>query len=143
MASLVGLKAFRRLPAMLQRHTGSLRQKSIASPQEIQAVMKAATVVDIRSTEERLTSSVCEKALHLEWDREEEEMKVYGLPDDKSLPIILYCRTGARTRPAAGFLEYHYGYTNVLNGGGIQTPKQWAVLSGASEAFSGASEAFA
>ena len=40
------------------------------------------------------------------------------LADNKDANLYIYCRSGARSRQAAGLLR-HMGYTNVCNIGGI------------------------
>jgi rhodanese-related sulfurtransferase len=43
--------------------------------------------------------------------------KIGTLPQDKTLPIIVYCASGMRSGSAATVLQAS-GYTNVTNGGG-------------------------
>jgi len=41
-----------------------------------------------------------------------------AIGDQKDRPVILFCRSGARSGMALGLLLQH-GYTNLANGGGV------------------------
>lgn len=108
------------------RNSALLRRSfaNLSSPSELsQARNDNAVVVDIRSHQERKYALV-RRALHCEWNRDAENMPVELLPQDKSKPIILYCRSGRRVDKARVFLE-EIGYEKVLNGGGPVTQEQW------------------
>ena len=44
--------------------------------------------------------------------------KISSVADNKSIPLLVYCYSGGRSRQAASMLQ-HMGYTNVQNIGGI------------------------
>lgn len=44
--------------------------------------------------------------------------KVRSVAENKSTPLFVYCRSGARSRQAVGLLQ-HMGYMHVKNLGGI------------------------
>ena len=44
--------------------------------------------------------------------------KVCSVAENKSTPLFVYCRSGARSRQAVGLLQ-HMGYMHVKNLGGI------------------------
>ena len=77
-------------------------------------IEKGALVVDVRSAAEFNEGHV-PGAILIPVDEVEKRIAEFG--EDKSRPIVLYCKRGVRAGRAEGVLEAH-GYTNVINGGG-------------------------
>ncbi len=76
-------------------------------------------LIDIRSSAEvsaAIGSQTC-KPYNLEWP-EQFMREVARIPKDQ--PIIVYCRSGSRSRRAAAYLNDN-GYTRVYDAGGIMT----------------------
>mmetsp|Transcript_78323 Transcript_78323/g.241703 ORF Transcript_78323/g.241703 Transcript_78323/m.241703 type:complete len:87 (-) Transcript_78323:183-443(-) len=67
------------------------RGMSVVSKDALKAAMSSgAVVVDLRSEAERAAGPVAARALHLEWDKAAGGMRLEGLPEDKSKPIVLH-----------------------------------------------------
>ena len=75
-------------------------------------------VIDVRSEAEFATGHV-NGAINIPYDRIGVSIaSVAGV--DKSQPIIVYCRSGARSAVAASILA-ELGYTQVVNGGALSS----------------------
>lgn len=73
-------------------------------------------VLDVREEEEYITGHA-EGALLLPLDEITRDTCEVLIPD-KAIPVVVYCRTGARSALAAEKLE-KYGYTDVYDLGGL------------------------
>ena len=78
-------------------------------------IKKGALVIDTRTGGE-FSQGHIEGALNIPYDAI--AGKIGAHTKDKSKPIIVYCRSGARSGAAKRTLE-HAGYTNVVNGGSL------------------------
>ena len=74
-----------------------------------------ALLIDVRSPGE-FNSGHIAGAVNLPLDRVESDIS--GIAPDKSTPLLLYCRSGARSGRACEILS-SVGYRSVRNGGGI------------------------
>lgn len=90
------------------------------TPQQMHALMEAhpgeLTIVDVRDPDEFITGHLAEAILHplgliVSGDLE-------GLPEDKTTPIFVHCRSGMRSETAAQVLVA-MGYRQVVNFGGV------------------------
>jgi phage shock protein E len=99
---------------------GLLRAETL-SREEVQALRaKGAVVIDVRTPEEY-------KAGHLEGvinaPLAEISQKIGKLSPDKSRPILLHCRSGARSEKARDLLVKS-GYKDVRNLGGLEDARR-------------------
>ena len=78
-------------------------------------ITQGARVVDVRTVEE-FNSGHYEGAVNIPLHTVEERISEFG--EDKTKPIIVYCRSGNRSSQAKTILESK-GYTNIINGGGL------------------------
>ena len=75
-------------------------------------------VIDVRSEAEFATGHVS-GAINVPYDRIASSIaSLAGV--DKSHPIVVYCRSGARSAVAASILA-ELGYTQVVNGGALSS----------------------
>lgn len=87
----------------------------VAEPATVQELIdKGALVVDVRSEAEYKQGHL-ENALNIPHTEVKEHLDRF--PEDKSEPVVVYCRSGRRSGIAKDVLQEH-GYTNVVNGGG-------------------------
>lgn len=75
-----------------------------------------AVLIDVRTPEE-FASGHIEGAYNIPLDRIESTLKIV---QDKSTPLYLYCRSGARSGRACSYLQSE-GYTNAVNIGGVMS----------------------
>ena len=75
-----------------------------------------ATLIDVREEPEFITGHVANAQL-LPVDEITEESAAEAAPE-KELPVLVYCRTGRRSREAAQKLE-QLGYSEVYDMGGV------------------------
>lgn len=75
-----------------------------------------AVLVDVRTPEEFVSGHI-EGAYNIPLDRIDITSQVVK---DKSTPLYLYCRSGARSGRACHYLQSE-GYTNAVNMGGIMS----------------------
>lgn len=75
-----------------------------------------AVLIDVRTPEE-FASGHIEDAYNIPLDRIDITSQVVK---DKSTPLYLYCRSGARSARACHYLQSE-GYTNAVNIGGIMS----------------------
>jgi phage shock protein E len=78
-------------------------------------VQSGALVIDVRTPGE-FSGGAVKGALNIPYD--EIARKISNVESDKSRPIIVYCRSGARSGAAKKSLD-RAGYTQVVNGGGF------------------------
>jgi len=78
-------------------------------------VKNGALVIDVRTTDE-FSGGHIEGAIHIPYHVISQEIGKHEI--DKAKPIIVYCKSGARSAAARKSLE-HAGYTNVINGGSL------------------------
>lgn len=83
-----------------------------AAPQELP---QNATLIDVRS-EGEYASGYIDGAISL--PLASIAQTIAAAVPDKSTPIIVYCRSGARSSSAKSILD-NLGYQNVSNGGGV------------------------
>jgi len=81
-----------------------------------QKINNGALLVDVRSPAEH-ESGHLEGSLLIPHTEVAARIAEFG--DDKSRPIVLYCKSGGRAGKAHKVLEAN-GFTNVINGGGYQ-----------------------
>ncbi|KXW59241.1 rhodanese-like domain-containing protein [Ferrovum myxofaciens] len=74
-----------------------------------------ARLIDVRTHSEYISGHI-EGAINLPLDRFNHD--VHQVIQDKSTPVILYCRSGARSGHALSVM-HQLGYTQVFNGGGV------------------------
>jgi rhodanese-related sulfurtransferase len=90
-----------------------------AEPALTEDLLKTAAVIDVRTPEEHAADG------HLQGDHnipvQEIEARVADVAalvgGDKTKPVVVYCRSGARSSRARGILE-KAGFTNVVDAGG-------------------------
>ncbi len=109
----VALFAMLAVPAAAQ--TVQYRQITPEAAKKMLAEDKTATLVDVRTPEEYASGHIAGSVLIPDYDLAAKAAKM--LPD-KSKPIIVYCRSGNRSRGSAQWLLKE-GYTNVYDLGGI------------------------
>lgn len=78
-------------------------------------VQSGALVIDVRTPAE-FSGGAIQGAVNIPHD--EIAARIGQVEADKSRPIIVYCRSGARSAVAKKSLE-QAGYTQVVNGGGF------------------------
>ena len=78
-------------------------------------ISNGAMVVDVRTAEE-FSSARFDGAVNIPLNEIETRLSEFG--NDKTKPIVLYCRSGSRSARAKTILEGN-GYTNIINGGGL------------------------
>jgi len=112
----------------------ALQSEPVLSPiEDIKAAVAAgAVVVDIRPPDGSQVVngvfSMINGSLSQVWDREAQTMPTAALPEDKSAPLVLTCRSGKKVSEAIPFLR-EQGFTGpLLNGGGPMTPEFWAAF---------------
>lgn len=93
---------------------GLLKKKDINSLVEECYKTNNSILLDVR-TEEEYNSGHIEKSINIPLQRIEDSLKIIN---DKSTPIYVYCRSGARSTSATALLT-SLGYSNVINIGGI------------------------
>ena len=93
---------------------GLLKKKDINSLVEECYQTNNSILLDVR-TEEEYNSGHIEKSINIPLQRIEDSLKIIN---DKSTPIYVYCRSGARSISATALLT-SLGYSNVINIGGI------------------------
>ena len=81
-----------------------------------QKIDEGALLVDVRSPAE-FEQGHLEGALLIPHTQVASRLAEFG--DDKSRPIVLYCKSGGRAGKAQKVLEEN-GFTNLTNGGGYQ-----------------------
>jgi phage shock protein E len=102
----------------LARLLDALRRTSFSSPPTQNTVMSlpAQTIlIDVRSTDE-FNSGHIEGAVNLPLDRIQRD--IAGVVPDEATPMLLYCRSGARSGRACEIVS-QLGYATTRNGGGI------------------------
>ena len=77
---------------------------------------KAAAVVDVREEEEYITGHI-DGAILFPVDTISEETAEELLPD-KDQPLLVYCRSGARSAAACAYFQ-ELGYTRIRDLGGL------------------------
>lgn len=107
------LLALLAVPAAAQ--TAQYRQISPEAAKKMLAEDKSVTLVDVRTPEEYASSHIAGSILVPDYDLGAQAAKV--LPD-KNKPVIVYCRSGNRSRTSALWL-LKQGYTDVYDLGGI------------------------
>lgn len=83
-------------------------------------VQNGALVIDVRTPGE-FSGGAIKGAVNIPYD--EIAAKIGQVEADKSRPIIVYCRSGARAGVARKSL-IQLGYTQVVNGGGISRMRE-------------------
>ncbi|NDU85895.1 MAG: rhodanese-like domain-containing protein [Ferrovum sp.] len=74
-----------------------------------------ARLIDVRTHSEFISGHI-EGAINLPLDRLNHD--IHHVIPDKSTPVILYCRSGARSGHALSVM-HQLGYTQVFNGGSV------------------------
>lgn len=93
-----------------------------AKPALTEDLLKTAAVIDVRTPGEHASDG------HLQGDHnipvQEIEARVADVAalvgGDKARPVVVYCRSGARSSRARGILE-RAGFTNVVDAGGFSS----------------------
>ena len=99
---------------------GAVAAKGPMAPAEAwTAIRSGALLVDVR-TQAEYDQGHLEGALLIPHDQIGGRAGELG--DDKSRPVVLYCRSGNRSSQAKAALE-SLGFTNVMNAGGYETLK--------------------
>ncbi|MBT8041853.1 MAG: rhodanese-like domain-containing protein [Kiritimatiellales bacterium] len=80
-----------------------------------QLIKDGALVIDTRTARE-FSEGHIDKAVNIPFDIVDQSIGRHAT--DKSKPIVVYCRSGARSGSAKKSLE-SMGYTRVVNGGGL------------------------
>ena len=80
-----------------------------------EALSRGATLVDVRTPEE-FAQGHWDGAINIPLDDVPARLDEFGECD---APVVLYCRTGRRSRLAAATLGQH-GFNNVINAGGLE-----------------------
>jgi phage shock protein E len=97
---------------------GAVAAKGPMPPAEAwTAIRSGGLLVDVR-TQAEYDQGHLEEALLIPHDQI--GARAGELGDDKSRPIVLYCRSGNRSSQAKAALE-SLGFTNVMNAGGYET----------------------
>ena len=78
---------------------------------------QGALVVDVRTPQEYRSGHLAGAKL-IPVDTLSAKLNQFG--DDKSRPIVVYCKSGSRSGRAESFLK-SAGFTNVVNGGGYNS----------------------
>jgi phage shock protein E len=102
----------------LSRIMAAVRPMPVATPTSTRPDMKLppnTILIDVRSSGE-FGSGHIEGALNLPLDRIEHD--ITSVVPDKATPLLLYCRSGARSGRACEIVS-HLGYLATRNGGGI------------------------
>lgn len=86
----------------------------------VQADLNGAVVLDVRSPDEYAASHL-DGALNIPHDMISDEIAA-AVPD-KSVQVILYCRSGRRAQTALKTMQ-DLGYENVLNLGGLEDAQE-------------------
>lgn len=73
-------------------------------------------LVDVRSKEE-FDEGHLDGALNIEWDKTDALIEAIG--ENRSRPVVFYCRSGNRVGKSIVELEKH-GYTNIYNATGFE-----------------------
>jgi len=100
-------------PAAAQ--TAKYRQITPEAAKKMLAEDKTAVLVDVRTPEEYASGHIAGSVLIPDYELAEKAAKL--LPD-KTKPVIVYCRSGNRSRGSAQTL-LKLGYTDVYDLGGI------------------------
>lgn len=101
--------------------SGAAAASAILAPADAWAAIRAgALLVDVRTASEYAQGHL-ENALLIPHDQI--VARAGELGDDKTRPIVLYCRSGNRSSQAKKALDA-LGYTNVMNAGGYEGLKQ-------------------
>jgi phage shock protein E len=79
-----------------------------------QLIDQGATLVDVRSDDEFARGSI-PGALHVPHDQVEARLDAFGAKDE---PVVVFCRSGARSGRVKKLLESK-GWTQVHNAGGL------------------------
>jgi phage shock protein E len=100
-----------------QASSGQIRVLPISPVQarELLAQDRSAILLDVRTPEEHREASIPGNRL---LPLQELSLRRRELPGDLNTPLILYCRSGARSAQAAELL-IRFGYRRVYNLGGI------------------------
>lgn len=93
-----------------------IRRLSFEQAHEFLRTRKDAVLIDVREEAEYITGHVPDAEL-LPVDEITEETAAQTLPA-KDRPVLVYCRTGRRSREAAAKLQ-RLGYTEVYDMGGL------------------------
>lgn len=102
-------------------HAPAPASKDPAKAKEL--IASGAVVIDVRTTDEYAGDHLAQ-ATNIPLDQLESRLadveKLMG--GDKSKPVVLHCAAGGRASKAKAQLEAQ-GYTNVVNGGGLDDLK--------------------
>ncbi|TCS38744.1 rhodanese-like domain-containing protein [Reinekea marinisedimentorum] len=92
---------------------------AVQADEQAKAWLEQGVLIDTR-TENEFNAGHIEGAELIPYD--EIAMQIASIAEDKSTPILLYCRSGRRAGVAEQALQ-SLGYTNVRNLGGIDQAK--------------------
>ena len=114
----------------------STAASALSTASELEAALqRGALVVDLRKPDSSEANDegvfeLVDGSLSAPWDREAKSMPLHCLPEDKSKPLVLHCRSGARVKAAGEYLSA-LGYSDLLNAGGPATAEPWSVFKAA------------
>ena len=115
MLSVFGLTACSKTAATDLNKGGTYQTISADNAVKMMATVPNILLLDVRTAEERAAGYISGSQF-LPYD--EIKARAAELPQDKTTPIIVYCRSGRRSKIAAETL-LPMGYTNVYDLGGI------------------------
>lgn len=88
---------------------------AVSGPKDGAAYPDGARLIDVRTHSEYISGHI-EGALNIPLDRFNHEIQ--RVVSDKTTPVILYCRSGARSGHALAVMR-QLGYDQVFNGGSV------------------------